>query len=99
MIEVLLIHSGSRTSLEPLDLHEVYYPWDGAQGWDLWKIFSDDADDFEPCSSAYEKYGVDKKKGCLAMLRPDQHVSFVGHLDQHEPVESFFARFMISPSQ
>jgi phenol 2-monooxygenase len=98
-IEVLLLHSGSRTSVEPLDLHEVYHPWDGAQGWDLWKIFSDDAGDFEPCSSAYKKYGVDKKDGCLAILRPDQHVSFVGPLDHHSPVESFFANFMISSSQ
>ena len=98
-IEVLLLNSGSRASVEPLDLHEVYHPWDGAQGWDLWKIFSDDAADFEPCSSAYEKFGIDKKDGCLAILRPDQHVSFVGPLDHHSPVESFFANFMISSSQ
>jgi hypothetical protein len=31
-IEVLLIQSRSRTSIEPLDFHEVYYPGDGAQG-------------------------------------------------------------------
>ena len=98
-IEVLLLHSGSRTSVEPLDLHEVYHPWDGAQGWDLWKIFSDDAGDFEPCSSAYEKYCIDKKGGCLAILRPDQHVSFVGSLDHHSPVESFFAKFMMRSPQ
>jgi phenol 2-monooxygenase len=98
-IEVLLIHSGSRTSAEPLDMHEVYHPWDGALGWDLWKIFSDDAAELEPCGSAYENYGIDKKNGCLVILRPDQHVSFVGPLDQHAPVESFFARFMISLSQ
>jgi phenol 2-monooxygenase len=98
-IEVLLIHSGSRTSVEPLDMHEVYHPWDGALGWDLWKIFSDDAAEFEPCGSAYEKYGIDKKNGCLVILRSDQHVPFVGSLDQHASVESFFARFMISPSQ
>jgi phenol 2-monooxygenase len=99
IIEVLLIHSGSRVCVAPLSLHEVYHPWDGALGWDLWKIFSDDAGDFEPCSSAYEKFGVDKENGCLAILRPDQHVSFVGFLDQHQPVESFLARFMISPLQ
>jgi phenol 2-monooxygenase len=80
-------------------MHEVYHPWDRALGWDLWKIFSDDAAEFEPCNSAYEKYGIDKKNGCLVILRPDQHVSFVGRLDQHASVESFFARFMISPSQ
>jgi phenol 2-monooxygenase len=98
-VEVLLIHTGSRTSVEPLNMHEVYHSWDGALGWDLWKIFSDDAAEFEPCGSAYEKYGIDKKNGCLVILRPDQHVSFVGPLDQHMPVESFFARFMISLSQ
>ena len=95
-IEVPIIHSRSRTSI---DLHEVYHPWDGARGWDLWNIFFDDAGDLEPCSSAYEKCGVNKKNGCPAILRADQHVSFVEHLEQHEPVESFFAKFMIISSQ
>lgn len=53
----------------------------------------------EPGSSAYEKHGVNRKNGCLAILRPDQHVSSVEHLEQREPVESFIAKSIISPSQ
>jgi phenol 2-monooxygenase len=99
-VHVERLDRGPGPGMDDQDLYcEVYHPWDGALGWDLWKIFSDDAAEFEPCNSAYEKYGIDKKNGCLVILRPDQHVSFVGRLDQHASVESFFARFMISPSK
>lgn len=80
-IEVLLLHSGPLASVQPLGLHELYQPWDGAQGLDLWRIFSNDATDIKPCSSVHERYGVDKNNGCLVVLRPDQHVSFIGLLD------------------
>lgn len=59
----------------------------------------DDPGDFEPCSSASGKCGINKKNGCLAIPQPDQYVSFVEHLEQHEPVGSFFAKFMIISSQ
>lgn len=94
ILEVLLLHSGSRASIEILDLCQIYHPWDEVLGWDYWKIFSDDANEFEPCESAYEKYGVGKTEGCLVVLRPDQHVSYIGPLDDLEPVRSFFEHFL-----
>lgn len=94
IIEVLLLHSGSRASIEIFDLCQIYHPWDDVLGWDYWKIFSDNAYEFEPCDSAYEKYGVGKTEGCLVVLRPDQHVSYVGPLDDLEPVRSFFENFL-----
>lgn len=90
-IVVLLIHSGSRDDVNLLDLHEVYHPWNDELGWDYWKIFSDDAETLEPDSgTAYEKYGIDKEEGCFVILRPDQHVSYIGPLDDHNAPQRFF---------
>ncbi|KAH9821440.1 phenol 2-monooxygenase [Teratosphaeria destructans] len=78
VIEVLLLHAGTREDVDLLNLHAVYHPWDDRLGWDYWKVFSDDVSSFEPAISAYESYGVDAKTGCVVLLRPDSHVSYIG---------------------
>ncbi|KAI2615342.1 FAD binding domain protein [Hypoxylon sp. NC1633] len=94
-IEVLLIHSGTR-DLHILDLHPVYHPWDDTLGWDYWKVFSNDAEDFEPCRSPYQNYGVDENHGCVVVLRPDQHVSYIGSLDRFDNLRQFFSGALVS---
>jgi len=95
-IEVLALHSGSRDAVDLLKLHNVYHPWDDLLGWDYWKVYSDDASTFEPsCGSAYEKYGVGKEDGCVVVLRPDQHVSYIGLLGDHDALRRFFAGVMV----
>ncbi|KAF2774157.1 hypothetical protein EJ03DRAFT_1473 [Teratosphaeria nubilosa] len=82
VIEVLLLHAGTREDVSLLDLHAVYHPWDERLGWDYWKVFSDDVSSLEPAVSAYESYGVDAKAGCVVLLRPDSHVSYIGPIGQ-----------------
>jgi len=95
VLEVLLIHSGTRDDVKLLDLHEVYHPWDDTLGWDYLKVFSDDADSLEPgIGSAYEKYGITEEAGCLVILRPDQHVSYIGTLEEYEAPLRFFERVL-----
>ncbi|KAI1759577.1 FAD binding domain-containing protein [Hypoxylon sp. FL1150] len=89
-LEVLLVHSGTR-DFNVLDLHPVYHPWSVTHGWDYWKVFSDDVWSFEPCQSPYEKYGVDKQRGCVVIVRPDQHVSYIGALDNFDNISQFFS--------
>lgn len=94
-MEVFLVHSGTR-HFNILDLHPVYHPWDDRLGWDYWKVFSDDLQDFEPGqSSPYEKYGIDKQQGCIIILRPDQHVSYIGTMDNFVDVSRFFNSALI----
>jgi phenol 2-monooxygenase len=89
-IEVILLHSGARASMNLLDPKD-----DRHYG----QIFSDDACQFEPCGSAYEEYGVSKEHGCLVVLRPDQHVSCLGPLEDVGSVRSFFTDFMRSAAR
>ena len=94
-IEVLLLHAGTRDDISLLDLHEVYHPWDETLGWDYWKVFSNEAEILEPGNgSAYDKYGLDEEHGCLVILRPDQHVSYVGSLHEHEAPALFFEKIL-----
>lgn len=87
-IDVLLIHSGSKNDFSVLDLHKVYHPWDDRLGWDYWKVFSDDD------GTAYAEYGIDKQEGCAMMLRPDQHVSYIGPLPDNDAISRFFDRVL-----
>lgn len=94
-IEVITIHAGSRDDVTLLDLHNVYHPWDGDQGFDYWKVYSDDADTFGTCDKAYAKYGIDATSGCLVILRPDQHVSYIGALEDYDAAGRFFANVLV----
>ncbi|KAI0172945.1 thioredoxin-like protein [Hypoxylon sp. FL1284] len=96
-IEIYLLHASTR-DFDILDLHPVYHPWDEKLGWDYWKVFSDDIWDLEPCQSSYEKYGVDKERGCILVLRPDQHVSYIGALDAFDNLGQFFGGALIRKS-
>ena len=95
VVEVIALHSGTRDTIELLQLHDIYHPWDDELGWDYWKVLSDDARTFGPCESAYEKYGISKKEGCVAILRPDQHVSYIGRLEDHDTLSQFFGDALI----
>ncbi|KFY94209.1 hypothetical protein V500_03367 [Pseudogymnoascus sp. VKM F-4518 (FW-2643)] len=72
VIEILTIHSAPRASTELHDFHDIFHPYSERDGWDYWKIYADDISYHEGHGQAYENYGVDKKKGCGVILRPDQ---------------------------
>lgn len=93
-IEVLMIHSARRVDVELLDLPDIFHPWSTSEGFDYWKVYVDDISYHEGHGMAYEGYGVDKERGCAVILRPDQHVSWIGELEDVEEMERFFAGFM-----
>lgn len=39
--------------------------------------------------------GIDRARGCVVVVRPDQHVAHVLPLDDHAGLTEFFARFML----
>ncbi|ABG03447.1 Phenol hydroxylase-like dimerisation [Rubrobacter xylanophilus DSM 9941] len=43
----------------------------------------------------FELRGIDRERGCLVVVRPDQYVAQVLPLDAHEGLAAFFARFML----
>ena len=96
VIEVLTIHSAPRTSIELLDLHEIYHPWDDERGWDYWKVYVDDASHHQGFDDAYEKYGIGRERGCFVVCRPDQHVGCKGELgDMRLLLDDYFGKILI----
>ncbi|RHZ63954.1 hypothetical protein CDV55_105486 [Aspergillus turcosus] len=99
VIEVLTVHAGPRTSIELLDLPEIFHPYSEKQGWDYWKVFVDDQSYHEGHGKAYENYGIDPRRGASVIVRPDQYVSWLGEVDDYEDMERFFSAFMKPQSE
>jgi phenol 2-monooxygenase (NADPH) len=97
VFEVMAVDAAPRTEATIFDFPEVFRPHDELDGCDYWKIFVDDESYHEGNSHAFEFYGIDAKKGCDVILRPDQHVSYVGPMDAYEDMDKFFSGFMLQP--
>ncbi|KAL3433571.1 FAD binding domain-containing protein [Aspergillus tetrazonus] len=83
-IELILIHKSPRTSARLLDLSELFHPFDEKLGWDYGKVFVDEG-------SAYAEFGIDEQIGCAVLCRPDQHVAWVGGLDEVSGLDAYFS--------
>ncbi|KAK5658178.1 hypothetical protein OQA88_2151 [Cercophora sp. LCS_1] len=91
VIEVLTIHSSKRTETELLrDFPDVLHPFDEHLGWDYNKVFVDDESYHEGFGDAYKNYGVDKEKGCVVAVRPDQYVGWIGELEDFDQLQQYF---------
>lgn len=95
VVEVITIHAGQRTDFDLLDLPPVYHPWDDQLGWDYWKVFADNAADYEVVGPVYDQYGVDRGEGCMIVLRPDQHVSCIASLDEAGLVQDHLFKILV----
>lgn len=92
-IEPLLIQSNPRTAVNLLGLPEIVHPFDDALGWDYWKVFVDDMS-----AQAYRGYGIDPGgQGCLVLCRPDQHVAWIGGMQDVAGLCNYFSGFFSSP--
>jgi phenol 2-monooxygenase len=49
----------------------------------------------DPASDIFDLRGIDRARGCVVIVRPDQYVAGIVPLDAHEALSRFFARFMI----
>lgn len=98
VIEVLTIHSSKRTDTELLrDFPDILYPFDEHNGWDYNKVFVDDASYHEGFGAAYENYGVDKERGCVVAVRPDQYVGWIGKLEDFDELQKYFEGILVLP--
>lgn len=91
VIEVLTIHTSTRTSFQALELPDIFHPWNASKGHDYYKIF---ARDNESGDDIYKDFGIDEEVGCLVVVRPDQHVSYIGELEDLESVGTYFERIL-----
>lgn len=96
VVEVLTIHSAPRTETELLrDFPAILHPYDDHTGWDYGKVFVDADSYHEGFGDAYKNYGVEKSKGCVVAVRPDQYVGWVGDLEDFGELEKYFEGILV----
>ncbi|KAF5230014.1 hypothetical protein FANTH_14013 [Fusarium anthophilum] len=88
--EILTIHSAPRDKVELLSLPDIFHPFSQEYGWDYNKVFVDDDSYHEGHGQAYDNYGIDAKRGCVVIVRPDQYVSWIGELEDVDDMNQFF---------
>lgn len=88
--EILTIHSSPRKKVDLLSLPAVFHPYSPEYGWDYGKVYVDDASYHEGHGQAYANYGIDPRRGCLVVVRPDQYVSWIGELEDVDCLDRFF---------
>ncbi|RMJ23132.1 hypothetical protein PHISP_06002 [Aspergillus sp. HF37] len=90
---MVLVHSSPRASVNLLDLPGTFHPFDDALGYDYWKVFADDSAHGTESGQAYKCYGIRESSGCLVLCRPDQHVAWIGTMEEWAELDNFFSRF------
>ncbi|CAG7933358.1 unnamed protein product [Penicillium olsonii] len=93
-VSVYLIHCARRRGVELMDLGEIFRPFDPELGYDYWRVFADNDALNDHCGSAHQFYGIGGE-GCIVLLRPDQHVAFIGALDELHAAEKFLQVFTL----
>ncbi|XRM43861.1 hypothetical protein ABZX51_007012 [Aspergillus tubingensis] len=94
LLETIMVHSSPRTSVNLLDLPDIFHPFDETWGWDYSRVFADDGSSGEACGHAYARYGIRGETGCLVLCRPDQHVAWLGSLGEVEALDQYFGQFV-----
>ncbi len=98
VIEVLTIHSSKRADVELLrDIPTILHPFDKHNGWDYNKVFVDDISYHDGFGAAYDNYGVDKGRGCVVAVRPDQYVGWIGEIEDFDGLQKYFRGFLLFP--
>lgn len=71
----------------------LLWPSKGCYGLrDYEKVFCPDLKSGE---DIFDMRGIDRDRGCMVIVRPDQHIAHVLPLDAHGELAAFFARFML----
>ena len=76
------------------ELPDYLWPAKGKYGLkDYEKVFHATQDD-----NIYDLRSIDKDKGCIVIVRPDQHIAALLPLTAHDELSAFFDVFMRVPS-
>ncbi|KAI2877057.1 hypothetical protein CBS11852_10348 [Aspergillus niger] len=99
VIEVKAVHSAPVDDVELSDFPPILRQFDDTTGWDYTKVWSDSECFWdEQCKgNAYEIWGVDRSRGAMVALRPDQYIGWIGELDDVAGVTTYFEGFLREP--
>ncbi|KAG2009199.1 hypothetical protein GB937_007976 [Aspergillus fischeri] len=101
LIEVITIHSAPVREMDFPDFPEMLRLFDEERGWAYDKIWSDDDCfwDRQCTGKGYESWGVDRVRGALVILRPDQHIGWVGNIEDIDEMTCYFEQIFQPPQK
>lgn len=96
-VDLLTIHSSPWKEAEYFDFPESLRPFDPRTGWVYDTIWCDDVCswDRECDGTGYEKWGVDRLRGAMLIVRPDQYIGWVGDLDAVDEMTRYLDGILI----
>ena len=93
VIEVMAVFQQGYRDIDIQDLPDSLYPPKGKlRLHDYEKLFCPDLDKGD---DIFDKRGIDRDKGCIVVVRPDQHVANILPLDGFAELAAFFGGFLI----
>jgi phenol 2-monooxygenase len=96
VIDVRAIFQHGRRDLSVDEMPSVLMPRKGKFGLiDYEKVFGPDP----AAGDIFELRGVNRETGCMVVVRPDQYVSHVLPLREHDALVDFFAEILVVPGQ
>jgi phenol 2-monooxygenase len=97
LIEVITVHSAPVQEMDFFDFPEMLRLFDQERGWAYDKIWSDDEClwDRQSTGKAYGSWGVDRARGALVILRPDQHIGWVGNIEDVDGMTGYFEQILV----
>ncbi|CEJ61354.1 hypothetical protein PMG11_09889 [Penicillium brasilianum] len=96
-IDVIAIHSAPWTQVEFFDFPKILRPFDPVRGWNYDKIWCDDACiwDRDCDGKGYERWEVDRMRGAMVVVRPDQYIGWVGELEEVDELTRYLDGVLI----
>ena len=96
IIDVRAVFQEGHRELNIEDMPSLLLPRKGRYGLkDYEKVF---CAELNPVTNIFDMRGVDRERGCVIVVRPDQYVAHILPLDAYAEVASFFERFMLPQS-
>jgi phenol 2-monooxygenase len=96
VIDVRAILQVAHRDVELSELPAVLLPHKGTLGLiDYEKVFSADP---QPGRDIFDARRIDRKLGCLVIVRPDQFIAHVLPLDAHAAIAAYFAPILLTPA-
>jgi 3-hydroxybenzoate 4-monooxygenase len=93
VFDLRAIFQQSHATLSIDTMPELLRPRKGRYGLrDYEKVFSSD---LKSGPDIFDLRGIDRAKGALVVVRPDQYIAHVLSLNAHEALTTFFAGFML----
>jgi 2-polyprenyl-6-methoxyphenol hydroxylase-like FAD-dependent oxidoreductase len=97
VIDVRVVFQGHHRDLAIEQLPDLLLPAKGRYGLiDYEKAF---CPDLRAGRDIFDMRSIDRRQGCVVVVRPDQYIAHILPLDAHQALSDFFDGFMLAPAE